>query len=398
MNRILFLSPRQACPPTSGAKLREYYLARALSREAALTWIYFSEPGPKEAATPDFPADLIPVPRPKAYTPYKIAAGLLGRWPLPVVNYTSGAMRNAIIQAGSRHKFDLVHIDAIHLAAYTPLLQSVAPGVPIVYDWHNIESELMYRYVANTKSRAKQLYAMVTARRLATVETRLLASPAGHIVCSERERLQLNRIAPEAQIATIDNGVDTSLFHDTACANERRDSLLFVGAMAYHANIEAVVWFSKEVWPRLHSEWPELRLVLVGSNPVKEVMALATIGGVEVTGTVPDVRPYYRKAIAAIAPLRTAGGTRLKILEAMAARVPVISTAIGAEGLDVSPSHNIFIAEQADDWSAALRSLSEPDVWTRVAQAGLDLARDRYDWDVLGKRLRDTYNDWKNTG
>ena len=396
--RILLLSPRQACPPTSGAKLREYHLARALGREASLTWIYFADPGANNGDTLDFPAERIALPRPKPYTPYKIAAGVFGRWPLPVVNYTSVAMRAAITKAIQKNKFDLVQVDAIQLAAYTPLLQSLLPGVPIVYDWHNIESELMYRYAAHTPSPAKQMYARMTARRLAAVERWLLASAGGHIVCSERERLQLAAIAPEARIATIDNGVDTSSFDATAASNQRRDSLVFVGAMAYHANVEAVVWFATKIWPRLQSESPGLRLVLVGANPTPDVTALASISGVEVTGTVPDVRPYYGRAIAALAPLRTAGGTRLKILEAMAARVPVISTAVGAEGLDVLPGKDIFIAEGLDEWSAALRLLQDPHVWTGAADAGRSLARRRYDWEVLGQRLRDTYQTWKYRG
>src|SRR4051812_46086892 len=133
--------------------------------------------------------------------------------------------------------------------------------------------------------------------------------------------------------------------------------------------------------------------MIVGANPGPAVLALGDLPGVTVTGMVPDLRPFYRGALAAVVPLRTGGGTRLKILEAMAARVPVISTAIGAEGLDLVDGEHALLteADDAEEWTAALASLRDsPDLRAKLVTAGLRLVRDRYDWEILGSKLRDT--------
>ena len=152
-------------------------------------------------------------------------------------------------------------------------------------------------------------------------------------------------------------------------------------------------------WPHIHQRFPQWHLSLVGATPPPDVQALAHIPGVEVTGTVPDVRPYYRDALAAVVPLRSGGGTRLKILEAMAAGIPVISTALGAEGLDVAPGHNFLLAERDADWLPALTEIAQNPARARqLAQRGMELVRSRYDWGALGERLLSTYERWASSG
>src|SRR5262249_18577619 len=152
-----------------------------------------------------------------------------------------------------------------------------------------------------------------------------------------RERAQLSAIEPRARIAVVENGVDTERFASAQSSTPGvcRD-FIFVGNMDYYPNIEAAVSFATNIWPQLRSRIRDTRLAIVGANPTTAVHTLSRIPGVTVTGTVPDVRPYYGNALAAIVPLRTGGGTRLKILEAMAASVPVVSTPMGAEGLEVT--------------------------------------------------------------
>jgi glycosyltransferase involved in cell wall biosynthesis len=165
--------------------------------------------------------------------------------------------------------------------------------------------------------------------------------------------------------------------------------------MSYHANIEAAVAFTRTVWPGIRERFPEWRLTLAGLDPAPAVLALRGEANVEVTGTVEDVRPYYREAVAAIVPLRTGGGTRLKILEAMAAGVPVISTPLGAEGLAVTPGVDILIAEKDGDWLPFMTALStQGDLWNRLAEAGRRLVTARYDWEALGQALYETYCRW----
>jgi polysaccharide biosynthesis protein PslH len=395
--RILFLSPRQCWPPRSGAKLREYHFAKALGERAQLSYLCFSEPGSAPLTQADLPfcEHVISLPKPPAYTLTKIIQGLFGRWPLPVLNYSSKTMATAALELALASHYDLVHLDSIHMAKYLETIRPAIANPRVVYNWHNIESELMRRYSETTASGARRLYARYTSATLATLESKLLASSFGHVVCSQREKDQLTRIAPSARIAIVENGVDTAYFRQSA--DGPRNWLVFVGLMNYHANFEAIISFARTVWPGISARFPELGLRVVGAQPVPGVLALREIPRVQVTGTVTDVRPYYANALAAIVPLRTGGGTRLKILEAMAAGVPVISTTFGAEGLNIQPDSNILMAD-GDDSESWIRSIAclidSPERFRRIAAAARKLVESQYDWRILGARLTDTYEVW----
>jgi polysaccharide biosynthesis protein PslH len=388
--RILFLSPRQCWPALSGAKLREYHLARALGQDSELTYVYFSQGLPVAPADLPFCRHLIPVPKPSAYTPGKIIRGLVTGVPLSVINYTSKEMSDTLAGLAGRPVFDLAHVDSIHMAGYLPIVAGTTSRV--IMHWHNIESELMARYAANSAF-PKKLYAALTARRLAALEDKLLSSCFGHVVCSERERQLLLARAPRARVAVVENGVDTQSF---AVDGDTRRRVVFVGSMGYHANTEAALYFTSKIWPALNKLFPAWTLTLVGSDPPPSVRALTGLyPAVEVTGTVPDVRPFYREALLAIVPLRTGGGTRLKILEAFAAGVPVISTTLGAEGLNLSPGEHFLAADSHTEWVAACSAIAnDAGLRRRLIQAGRKLAEDEYDWNVLGDRLVTTYRTW----
>jgi glycosyltransferase involved in cell wall biosynthesis len=224
----------------------------------------------------------------------------------------------------------------------------------------------------------------------------MLRDAFGHVVCSARERDQLHRSAPGARIQVVENGVDTQYFAAAEESAAPAQQIVFVGTMDYYPNVEAATSFANRIWPRVREQFHQMRLMIVGANPTPAVSALSAIPGITVTGTVPDVRPYYREALAAIVPLRTGGGTRLKILEAMAAGVPVVSTVLGAEGLAVTPCRDILIAdaEDAQNWVDHLKALAQISARQNQIRAALDLVRTRYDWEIVGQILNDTYAAW----
>ena len=395
--RILFLSPRLCLPLLNGSRIREYYLARALAAHADVTYVSFVQPGFPEpsAAELGFFNDVYLVPLTGRYSLAKIARGMAGRQPLSVLNYTTGEMQSVVTAVAARSRFDLVHLDSCHMAGYLPLIESLwRSPARAVYNWHNIESELMRRYAANAPSFPRKVYANLTAQRLARLESSILGTGFGHVVCSQREKEQLLAVAPGARLSVIGNGVDTEKFAPAA-GSASRQRLVYVGSMDFHANIDAVSWFTRKIWPSIHSRFPEWRLTLIGSNPAPAVRELEREPNVEITGTVPDVLPYYREAMAAIVPLRTGGGTRLKILEAMAAGVPVISSPQGAEGLSVVSGENIDVIGGEDGWLPALTALAmEPRLWEARSAAGRSLVREQYDWRQLGERLYEEYRSW----
>lgn len=398
--RILFLSPRQPWPTLSGAKLREYHFLRALGRQAELTYLYFQEPSQKPLTSEELPfcRDIVGVPRPSTYGLWNLMRGVLGRWPLPILNYTSAEMTAAIERLPSSSRYDLVHFDSIHMMRYTePVTRHFGAQPRVVYNWHNIESEAMRRFSATTGRGPQSLYANLTAPKLERLERNILHSAFGHVVCSAREREQLLRIAPRTRIEVIENGVDTGYFAPRDVSGQVRNRIVFIGAMAYYPNAEAAASFARSIWPLVRERFPDLRFTIAGSNPLPPLLALRELPGVEVTGTVPDVRPYYQEALAAIVPLRTGGGTRLKILEAMAAGVPVISTPLGAEGLSVQPGKDILIAgpDDAEGWLRHIGDLhSSEERRASIREAGLARVRAHYDWEALGEALVDTYQRW----
>ena len=408
---ILFVSPRQCWPAVSGAKLREYHLCKALATRVPLHYVFFTAPegSPPTLAELPFCEAVTAAPALRPYSTSKKIRGLLGSVPLPVLNYTSAAMDAALRTIVSSASFDLVHLDSIHLAGYEPLLRQLLPKARFVYDWHNIESDLIFQYASNAPSRARRIYSRLTARKLAALELRTLQTAFGHIVCSAREQDLLAKIAPRARVEVIENGVDASRFPSTPRPSAKRHRIVFVGHMNYHANIEAVLWFTQRIWPALYQRFPHWKLTLVGSAPPPAVRDLAREPGVEVTGTVPEVAPYYEEAVAAVVPLLSGAGTRLKILEAMAAGVPVVSTPLGAEGLDIMPGENILLApgdaadgapqptqEQVQEqWTSALASVADQGaLWIKLASAGRALVEARYRWEAIGAKLFDTYYRW----
>ncbi len=161
--------------------------------------------------------------------------------------------------------------------------------------------------------------------------------------------------------------------------------------MDYRPNIDAAAYFCREIFPLIKANAPRVELCIAGRNPPEEVLALAG-EGIRVTGTVPSLQPYYAQSAVCIVPLRAGGGTRLKILEAMALGRPVVSTSIGCEGLAVEDKTNIFIADNPEDFAArTLQLLNEPDTWKRITTNGRSLVERMYDWDVIAERLSETY-------
>jgi glycosyltransferase involved in cell wall biosynthesis len=374
--------------------LRDYHLCKALGSRSDLTYVFYAQQGAALPNLQDLPfcRRIIPIPAPRRYTPLKVMRGLIGRWPITVHNYTSSKLNSAVLDLLRKERFSFLHLDSIHMAGCAEAVHNELENIPVFYNWHNIESELMYRY-AEQAPLLRQHYARLTARRLESAEDRILNTASGHVVCSERERVFLEKRNSQARLAVIENGVDTAAYRESAPSTSARRRLLFVGSMNYHANIEGALWFTRSIWPSLRQRFPNLKLTLVGADPAPAVLNLRSEPAVEVTGTVPDVRPYYHDALAAIVPLRTGSGTRLKILEAMAAGVPVISTRIGAEGLQVTPDKDILLAEQQQEWQASLSTLQQPDRWKEVAQAAREYVS-RHDWEVLGGKLFDTYSQW----
>lgn len=398
---VLYFSPRNIWPCNGGAPIRDYYLSRELARLGAVHFFGITHRDDRVAPPPDSHFTSITlVPKGPSYTPWRLLRGAVGPVPVTVLNYFDAGVAAELHRVLRQHAFDVVQVEGIHLAQYLPIIRSAAPSAAVVCDWHDIESELMSRYGSYVAGWIRRRYARRTAALLRRMEVSLLAQCDFHLAVSEREKASLQTMLPQARVEIVENGVDVESFAPIVAARkaaeaageESRHDVVFVGTMDFHANIDGARWFALEVWPKIRARNERLRLLLVGARPVPEVLALKKLPGVVVTGTVDDIRPYYCEALTAIVPLRIGGGTRLKILEAMAAGVPVISTPLGAEGLAVRSGVEIMLAAAPEEMAAAVLNLQgSQSARQRLAEAGRNLVHSRYDWPVIGRSLAEIY-------
>ncbi len=392
--RVLYFSPRICWPTISGAHLRDYYFARTLARNAQLTYVGLVNEDARQQAEklrqrlePQNGTKVYPLRRQAGYRPTNILRGLIGPTPLNVLNYTSPAVIAALEPILREQTFDVIQIESMHLIAYARHIRQVAPRTRLILDWHNIESEILARFAQNDSNPLRAFYARRTSVLSRNVEIELLRLCHAHTVCSERERQVLLARVPEARIEVVGNGVDCDFFAQNPTPAATRNDVLFMGRMDYHANIDAALQFTKNTWPLIHARRPELRLVIVGAQPPQAIQSLRS-DNVVVTGTVEDVRPYYQSALTSVVPLRVGGGTRLKVLEAMAAGTPVVSTTLGAEGLNTTHGKDILIADSPEAMADAVIWLqAESPQWQELVVNGRALVRANYDWEVVGSIL-----------
>lgn len=389
--RVLFFAPRDCRPTNTGAKLRNFHLCRQLCESHEVTYLAFEDGAPENAEK--MAQKVVLVPHQSKNSPLQLARGLAGRWPLTVLNYTTTAMQSKLINLLREQNFDAVQMESLLLAAYLPILQNANSRPKLICDWHNVDSEVLRRYADHAPNAARRVYALATAQRLADLERRAMADFDAHLTVSERDRAQLLNFSPDSPVFTVENGADTRGFAFPH-SPQKAFRVVFVGSMDYHPNMDAAQFFAREIWPAVLQKQPDWVFTIVGRNPAPAVCALAQLPGVEVTGTVEDVAPFYAQALASVVPLRIGGGSRLKILESMAARVPVVSTTLGAEGLDVCDGKTCVLRDDSEQFGRALLDLARNHSWRQtLIEAAHELAVSRYDWTAIGARLRDIYEE-----
>jgi polysaccharide biosynthesis protein PslH len=393
--RILWLNANLLLPLDKGGKIRTWHLMRHLARRHAITCLTFAEDDEVAAvhtAMREVCAGLVNVPRRE---PAKgslrfyagVAAHLFASLPYAVAKYRSTDYRHALEELLASGGFDRVVCDFL-----VPVvnLRGALPCPSILFT-HTVEAEIWRRHAETaTNPVGRRLYVRQW-RRMLRFEARTLTRFDRILAVSEADRQTFRRLYGPRVTAPIDvvpTGVDTSYFTPTPEAFVRPRHLAFVGSMDWMPNEDAVLFFCRDVLPRVRQAEPGTTLSIVGRAPTAAIRRLAQEPGIEVTGTVDDVRPSLGQAAATIVPLRVGGGTRLKIFEAMAAGKAVVSTTIGAEGLPAEPGRHLLIADGDEAFAAAVvRVLREPDLRHRLERAARTLVLDHYDWAVAAARL-----------
>jgi glycosyltransferase involved in cell wall biosynthesis len=311
----------------------------------------------------------------------------------------SEAFNAALSTALAEKRFDAVQIEGMELAHVIAQVKREAPSTRVVLDCHNAETELQRRAFQADIRRPKRwptaLYSATQIGRLEKYERRALQAADGILAVSEIDRQFLRQTAPQLwpEITIVPNTIDISAYASPgAISGEKRFDLVFTGKMDYRPNVDGVLWFADFVWSRIIQERPQTTWAIVGQRPAPSIQALRETQGVTVTGSVPNIQPYIAGATVFIMPLRIGSGTRLKLIEGMAAGKPVVSTRLGAEGFPVQDGVNIILADTPEQQSETiLRLLREPELRGRLSSAAFELAR-QYDWRQIVPLLADFYD------
>ena len=389
MARILMLTPQLPYPPHQGTSLRNLHILKALSERHSVTLLSFAERDRPQEIEPltSLCRVLEPVPAPTRSTRDRMLQ--LATSPLPDVamRLRSDDFSSALLKALRAEHYDAVQVEGIELAWYIDSIRKVSPLTKVVLDCHNAETELQRRArragLPNPARWPAVVYSSIQVRRLARFEGWALREADAVIAVSGADRTYLTHVLgyTAKEITVIPNTIDVVEYAGGIPVDgEVSYDLVFTGKMDYRPNSDGVLWFAEHVWPVLKRQRPETTWAIVGQRPDKGIDALKKQDGITVTGRVPHVQPYISAASVYIIPLRIGSGTRLKLIEAMAAGKAIISTGLGAEGVDIVEGTHIILADTADEWVAAIiQLLNDGILRSKLGAAAREIAA-KYDW------------------
>jgi sugar transferase (PEP-CTERM/EpsH1 system associated) len=385
---ILLLSPWLPWPPYDGGRIRILETLRHLSRRhdvTLVTSVCRSEEVEHAAVLRDLCRSIVTtvVSNRTGAVLSRLSKGVFRRRALIQSFYYDTRLAQQVRDLTGRGAYDIIQVEFPFL---TPYLEAVGPRnrAKKILTMHNIESLRFERELQLSQWGNRRLVLLGNHIFFRGWEKKALNQFDGIITVSEVERNWVERHAPGRTVGVVPNGVDTSYFSPaTPVRSAEHPYIVFTGAMDYPPNIDAACWFCNEILPVVQRNIPDIRLKIVGKKPHPQVLQLHKNNAVEVTGTVPDIRDYLAGAVALVVPLRSGGGTRLKILEAMAMGRPVISTTVGAEGLAVTPGTDILIADDAPQFINQLQLLlKSPERADLIGRKGRRLVMQKYDWSV----------------
>jgi sugar transferase (PEP-CTERM/EpsH1 system associated) len=387
--RILWIKAELLHPVDKGGRIRTYQMLRSLSRRHHVTYVCLDDglaaPDAIERAR-EYAQEVIVVPfRP----PVKRSVGffvdllrnLFSPLPYAIARYYSPELRERVQQlAGAA---DLIVCDFLFPSLNVP---DGLPAPTVLFE-HNVEAMIWQRHVSVPQHAARRAYMRLQWRRMLRFEGRECRRFSHIIAVSPIDAEVIRREYAVASVGHVPTGVDLEYFSASQPRPVESRELVFIGSMDWMPNDDGIRWFARDVFGRIEERIPGARLLVVGRLPSPRMRALAARNSaIEVTGTVADVRPYLERAAICVVPLRVGGGTRLKIYEAMAMGVPVVSTAIGAEGLPLRNDEHLLIADTTDEQVGAICALlADRTRASRLAAAARQHVQEHCSWDAVAE-------------
>lgn len=383
--KILVLSPTFPLPAQSGAKRRIYHTIKELSKRNEIHLISLVQ----EEAELECREELEKIcesvyPVKQKSNRFTIVRSVLSRYPYRVIKFGNQAFSSELRNVVEDIQFDIIWVNFMNTGIY--LDHQLVSDKLIVLDQHNVDELVWRRFSENSDNFLPRAFGKLNARKHIRLRNNLL--PFFDVilsVCREDADFMKQVTSRETEIWTVPNGVDINYFkpRQDRFTNESK-VILFCGSMDVKMNIDAVTRFAENVFPEIKQRVPEAEFWVVGKDPVSKVRKLSNRDGIKVTGTVNDVRAYYNKAALFVAPFRFGGGTKLKILESMAMGVPIVSTNVGIQGINVKDGENVILANDADVFvDKVVYLLSDRDKQKYLSENAMKLAKERYSWENI---------------
>jgi polysaccharide biosynthesis protein PslH len=399
--QILCVSQMPASPPRFGAQARVHGLMTQLARRHDLTAVMLVDDefdiDECRSAMEAYCREVILVPNP--YGRDGLAKRLLQLRSLGStrsferLRVLVPAMQLALDRVLQTRRFDIVNLEFTFLGGCQ--LRQAPPGerLPrVVVDSHNIDYDLARQYARAGGSVIRRLYAGANWRKLRREELRTYRDADGVYLCSATDERRLLDEIPAARTTVIPNAANIDYYKrrpEDPVPDGR--TVVFFGLLSYAPNIDGAIHFVRDIWPHIAEVHPQARCKIIGGSPPPSLLELAG-PRVEFTGFVPDLRPHLAEASAVVVPLRLGGGTRLKIVEAMAMGKAIVSTALGAEGIEAVPGRDILVEDQPKGFADSVnRLLADPALADRIGKSARQLAEERYAWSRAACALEDFY-------
>jgi polysaccharide biosynthesis protein PslH len=401
--RILYVSPMPPSPPRAGAQARMHGLISSLARRHEITVVSLFDEGfdPEDCrrALHDLCREVILVPNPIGRE--GVAKRMLQLRSLASFRsfehhrFLVPGLQGVLDRVLQGQRFDLVNLELPYLAHFR--LRQSPPGTsppPLVLDAHDIAYDIVRQMARGDGSPGRRLYAELNWRKLRQDESAAFRSVDGVSVCSAADQERVRKHAPLARTVVIPNAADVD-FYKPRPADPPSDgrTVVFFGLLSTFPNIDGVLFFLRVIWPRIAAERPQARCKIIGARPPASVAQLAG-PRVEITGFVEDLRPHLAAAAALVVPLRLGSGTRLKIVEGMAMGRPIVSTTLGAQGIEAVPERDLLIADEPSEFaSAVVRLLDDAVLADRLGRSARRLAVERYSWSAAALTLESFFGE-----
>lgn len=401
--KILVLTPQFPYPPQQGTALRNFNLIAGLARRHQVYLLSFGEAVGDRTPLHQLCAQIWTVPAPRRPMQQRLHGLFFSRLPDMAQRLSSAQFRARLTEIWEQEQPEVIQVEGIELAPY--LLHVAERRNPstrplLVFDDHNAEYLLQKRAFETDRRIPSRwvaaAYSWIQWRRLQRYERQVCLTADRVIVVSEYDARALRRLVPSLEPAVVPNGVDLSFYTGPVLPLSQPgpgpSDLVFTGKMDFRPNVDAALWFVKEVLPLIRPQAPEVRFWVVGKDPHPRLAPLQQDPAVALTGQVEDVRPYLAAAAVVVIPLRMGGGTRLKVLEAMAMGKAIVSTSLGCEGFDLSSGRELVVADAAAEFAAAVCSLlGEPARRQQLGEAARQFAT-QYDWQMIIPKLEQVYD------